>query len=544
MKKSRRKQAVRTFGLVVCTLAAAVSLATAQQRPTSQVRLKDLKLPGLNEKVFLDTLEAMDVVQVIEYLALKGGLNNIVIGKGVSGQATKLKLKDVPVADAFEVVLSMNGLAYEVKGDIITVMADSEYKAIYGTSFNEQKRVEMIDLKYADPARVATLLGSVKSSIGTVVSDPIAKALVLIDTPDKIAEMQAVIQRMDTPTETRTFALQYAEPEDIQAQIAPLVSKESGSIMVNKRTKTLVVRDYPSNLDKVNELITTFDRRQKQVFIEAKIVEVTLSDAFSLGINWQQVFQSLDPRYSFSVISKQGLIDSRPSRLTRERDDEKLAGTMLSYNTIAAGGDLQAVLQALKQMGETRMLQNPQIAVKDGEKASIQVVEDQPYKEVTLESGTTNVTGVTYLFKKVGVQLDVTPRINDEEIISVAIKPEISSISEWYNGGPQEGTPVVKKSTAETMVMVKNGVTIIIGGMIRNEKTSNVVKVPGLGSIPLLGRLFKYTSEASANKETVVFMTPKIITGEQSFVRAADAKRDLKPLRSGGADEKPMKPVR
>jgi general secretion pathway protein D len=243
-------------------------------------------------------------------------------------------------------------------------------------------------------------------------------------------------------------------------------------------------------------------------------------------------------------VSKPGLLSPAPSTLTREQNNENLTGGSLSYNTIVAGGDLQMVLQALQQIGETRVLQNPQIAVMDGEKASIEVVEDQPYKQVTLETGTTNVTGVTYLFKKVGIQLEVTPRINDDDVVSVDVKPEISSISEWYDGAPQMGTPVVKKSMAETTVMVKNGVTIIIGGLIRNEKSNNTVKIPLLGSIPLVGRFFRYDSDSSANKETVLFLTPRIMSGDQPLQRTAEMKKELKPLRSGVGAEKQLKPTR
>ena len=174
-----------------------------EEASTQPKRLKDYDLPGLEAKVNLKSLEPWDVVQLIEFLAYKGGLNNIVIGKGVSGLTTKLKFDDVTVGDALEVVLSVNNLAYQVRGGIITVMTDEEYRTLYGTSFYDHKQVRIVELKYADPSHVSVLLTPVKSAIGTVVSDPITGTLVLIDTPEKIREMRAIIDKTDISTVSR-----------------------------------------------------------------------------------------------------------------------------------------------------------------------------------------------------------------------------------------------------------------------------------------------------------------------------------------------------
>ena len=199
----------------------------------------------------------------------------------------------------------------------------------------------------------------------------------------------------------------------------------------------------------------------------------------------------------------------------------------------------------MKKVGDTKILSSPHVAVIDGQEATIKVVENQPYKEVKMESGTTNITGVTYQFVEVGVSLSVTPKINDGGIINVQVKPEISSISQWYDGNAQEGTPVVRKASAATSVMVKDGVTIIIGGMIKDRKDSVVSSIPLLGGIPLLGRLFRYDSISVVNTEIVVFMTPRIVTGDDPYLRSKDMKKSPKPLRPVGASgEKFLKPVR
>jgi len=518
--------------------AAAVSEAPAPVAPAVGRRLADLGVPGMTNTVVLQATAEWNVVQLIDFLTQKAGLRNVVISKGVGGLTTKLTFDGVTVADALEIVLSINNLAWEVRNGIMTIMTDEEYRALYGVSFYEHKKVEVVELKYADPTRVATMLDKVRSAIGTIVADSVTGSILLIDTPEKIAEMRAIVSKTDIPTvsrvlptETRTFVLQYADVETIQSEITALLSKEAGMVRSDKRTKTLIVTDLAHNMPRIEQLVKTFDRTPRQVFIEAKIVETTLNDDYSMGINWEHMFQSLDPRFSLRTVSQPGL-PTAPA-------------LSLNYNTIVSGGDLGAVLEALKAIGETRILSNPHIAVMDGQEATIEVVEDQPYKEVTLESGTTNVTGVTYLFKKVGVQLAVTPRINEEKFVTVSIKPEISSISQWYDGAPQEGTPVIRKALAETTVMVKDGVTIIIGGLIKDRRDTSSSRVPVLGSIPLVGRLFRYDVQSTVNTETIVFLTPRIVTGDEPYLLMKDMKKTPKPMRpvggSGGKDFKPLR---
>jgi len=530
----------RFIVLTVAALAAA-SIGFGQADPVAGVKpLSEYDLPGLQTKVNLNTLTAWEVVQVIEFLATQAGLNNIVIGQGVGGVTTKLKLEDVTVGDALEVVLSVNNLAYEVRGGIITIMGDAEYQAIRGTSFYDQKQVRSMKLKYADPQRVAQLLGSagIKSGIGTVVADTATGSLILIDTPDRIRGMVKIAEEADIPTinrvlptVTRTFRLQYADINDISSAVNGLLTEEAGALNSDARTKTLIVTDLPHSMAKIEELVEEFDRKPRQVFIEAKVVEVSLDDRFSLGVNWSQFLEGLEPRFRLQSAAQPGLVVDP-------------VGT-LSFNTIIAGEDLQVVVEALKGLAETKVLSNPQIAVVDGQEAVIEVVENQPYKELTIESGTTNITGVTYKFEKVGVQLAVTPRINDADMIHVDIKPEISSITTWYDGPPQEATPVIRRATAETSVMVKDGVTVIIGGMIMDRKDSATRRVPVFGSIPLLGRLFRNESVITANSEIVVFLTPRIVSGERMFSRMRDLKKEPKPLRAVGAGAtKQIKPIR
>lgn len=490
-------------------------------------RMADYNLPGTDAKVNLTSIEPMDIVQLIEILAHRGNLNNIVISKGVTGMTAKLKFDDVTVANAMDIVLEINQLAFEVRGGILTIMTDAEYQIAHGRSFYDQKHTRVVTLKYADPQRVVQLLTPVKSADGILVSDPVTGSIVMVDRKERLTEMEAIVAAADIvtvarviPTETRSFKLQYGDPKALQTEVEGLLTKDVGKVRSDSRTKTLLVTDLPHVMRKVEEMLALFDSRPRQVFIEAQIVEVNLDDTFKLGINWNHLFEGINPRMTVkTAVTPSSVKDS---------------ALKLNYNTITSGGDLSVVLEALKTVGKTEILSKPQIAVLDGQEARIEVVEDQPYKEVQLEAGTTNITGTTYIFKKVGVQLAVTPRINDEDMISVLVRPEISSISAWYDGDVQEGTPVVKQAIAETTVMVKDSVTVIIGGLIKDTKTKQTTSVPVLGQIPLLGRLFRQDSVATVKSETIIFLTPRIVSGDEQYLRLQDEKKQPKLLKRPG----------
>jgi type II secretory pathway component GspD/PulD (secretin) len=503
----------------------AINSATAVNSARS---ISESGLPGMDMKISLDLMQPMEVVDLIKFLTVKGNLN-VIFGRDVTG-STKLMLKEVTLGDALDIVLAANGLAWEVKNNILKIMNDKEYRDLYGQGFYEQKKVKVVELRYALPSRVAPMLAEVKGSNGKVVFDDGTGTLILIDTPEQILAMEAVIARADIPTvervlptETRAFTLQYAKVEDIQGEILPILTRDIGKMRVDKRTQTLVITDLPHNLGKAAQVIALFDTMPRQVFIEAKIVIVSLNKGFKLGVNWDNVINYINPRAALSIAS--------PFPVTAT--DQGLGS--VSYRTVTGDGDLNAVITALETMGDTKVLSNPHIAVMNGEEATIKVVTDKPYAELMYESGTTNVVGKTYKFIPVGVTLTVTPKINDEKFIQMTVRPEVSDVVDVYDStDPRYGVPVVQKSYAETKVQVKDGVTIIIAGMIKEDKRETVTGLPFLSRIPLLGALFRSKVTSSENSELIVFLTPKIVTGAEPYLRA----KDLKELKLSTTAEK------
>ena len=512
-------------------------------------RLGDCNIEGLERKVNLETMQAWDVVQLIQFLANRGGLKNIVIGKGVSGLTTKLKFDGITVREALDKVLSINNLAYTVENGVITIMSDAEYQLKYGVSFYDNKQVKICELRYADPTRVASLLAPVKSTIGTVVSDEKTGTIILIDTPAKVREMERIIQAADIntverilPTVTKAFVLQYADVSEVDAEISKILSKEAGSIRANKKLRTIIVTDLPHKMKQVEQLVALFDRRQKQVFLEAKVIEIVLSDGFEMGVNWDKIiYNTLDPRQKITASITPGMIKPGDSTFA------------LRYHAVAGGVDLSAIVQALKKVGNTKVISNPHVAALDGETATVSVSTDQPYVETRKNSiGDEAVAGTEVKFIPVGVTLDVTPRIMGE-MIQTKIHPEVSradfrnfSYGTDDNGNKIENeVPVVTKSYAETTVMIKNGQTVIIGGMIQDTKGKSEQRVPILGRVPLLGMLFRHTVETTKSVELAIFLTPRIISGEKPIALTKDMKKKPKGLRQiGPSSRKQLKGLR
>ena len=253
-------------------------------------------------------------------------------------------------------------------------------------------------------------------------------------------------------------------------------------------------------------------------------------------MNWDHVFDGIDPRFRLSSAVQPFAVSGLAGSSIRP------TGT-LSYNTIAAHGNLNVIIEALRDQGETKIVVNPHVTIKDGSEATIKVVTDQPYAQAQLESGTTNVVGEDIKFIEVGATLSVTPRINDQKMISMDIKPEVSSVVGEYQAF--RPVPIVRKSLAETSVMIEDGQTVIIAGMIDTQKDVQQERIPILGAIPLLGFLFRSETETSQSTEMIAFITPRVITGKEPVQRLRDMKKRPRPMRTVGLGEsKKLKPIR
>jgi type II secretory pathway component GspD/PulD (secretin) len=467
--------------------------------------------PNLSRKVSL-ALNNTNIVDALVYLSEKAEIN-VAVSKSVEGRAT-LSLNNVAIRDVLDIILLSNGLACEKRGEIFYVLPAADYEALHGEKWAEVRQVKVFKLRYAKPADVATILYTLKSNVGSVVVDNDTGTLVVMDTNEKINQMKETIDSVDSESATKVFNLQYANAKDVEVNLMPrLDTKGVGSVKADEKYNRLIVTAPLGKMDEIEKIIRQLDVKIKQVLIEAKIVRVKLTPAYEFGIDWERLLNR-----EAATVESHFAFDS-----TLTRFGKIVVGKLGASN-------IDATLKLLKTVGETKLISSPRISALNNEEAKIFVGTKEFYTQTTTTVSTgTPTTAVAVTFIDVGVQLKVIPVINDNGFILMKILPEISRVDRTVTIATGDKIPVVDTTNAETRVMVKDGNTIIIGGLIKNETQRDTEKFPVLGDIPVIGNAFKHVREDKEKTELVVFLTPHIIGGDEDMTQF-DTKK-TKPMR-------------
>ncbi len=482
--------------------------------------MMDPDTAGLKERVTLD-LRNIDIGEALKFLAMKGNLN-LVIGKNVAGRVS-LYLTDVSIADVLEIILLSNNLAIAKQGGIFNVMTETEFQALYGKRFSDLREAKVFKLRYAVPSQVFTVLSSIKSDIGKVVVDEDSATMILMDVPDKVQEMEKVIYEMEKGQNLRIFQLRYAEATQVETSLKErLDALKLGTVKADERSNTLVVSALPKRMDEIERIVRALDEKTRQVLIEAKIVKITLNNNFDMGIDWQRVFRDIQGPDKFNGMTLSQ--NFKPTTLTSR-------GRLTVGNT--ATDEVSATMDLLQTLGQTRVLACPRVSVVNKQPARILIGTREAFVTTTTTTGqTTSTTAENVTFVDVGISLEVTPIINDDGYVTMKIKPEVSSTGEPLITPTGNQIPIVDTTLAETTVMVKDGTTIVIGGLRKNEKVKTVNQLPIVGNIPMLGALFKNTSEEVNTIEMVLFLTPHIVSGDTTFTDKQVQDKTIKPFKT------------
>ncbi len=352
---------------------------------------------------------------------------------------------------------------------------------------------EMFALQYARAEELAKSLGKLLSAGGVVQADKTSNQLIITDTYKNIERIRKIIVKVDSQRfQISSFQLNYALAEEIKPKLTKLIKEEEGWVEVDKRSNKVIACTLSSKMEQIKEMIKTFDEKNKQVLIEARIMSVDRNKLKKLGIEWSATGEH-DLKVSGNV--SQDLTTSAASLLFQMGNLKKDM-----YNVI---------IKALESESTTDLLSSPRVLVVNDQKATFKVGSEQPYRTITIVPQ----TGVEYeevKFVTVGVTLTVTPHINEDGYITMKVNPKITSLV-----GTTEKVPVVEMREATSTVMVKDGETAVIGGLIREEKKREIRKVPILGDIPLLGYLFRSKEDTKNKKELIIFITPHIIRWEE-----------------------------
>ena len=397
---------------------------------------------------------------------------------------------------------------------------------------------EVLSLKYIGSDDVLDSVESMLSEVGLAHSDPRSNTILVRDLPSRQEDIRTMMAALDQRLDTRTWTLNYIEPEVVEERLGNLVPEEMGPVSIDEDTHQISVTAIPELLDEIATIIADWDVKPKQVHIDAYLVSASISVSRGLGISWSYFDEragspfalrsgSTTPDYSTAPSEGQQLtIGTLPYQVPLYNFWTGNAITDAEGNTVLnpefKGNRISAVLDFLDEQGEVKILSRPRVTVLDGEEAVFENTEERPYQEGGYYSyGGTDTDNANYnrviplqvQFIEVGTILEVTPRINEEGTILMEIAAEDSTAENaTVLVGDQESTiPQKRKSKVETAVMVGDSQTLVIGGLRSTNIEDQVNRVPFLGDIPLFGRLFRDTQKDHTQREFLIFLTPSIV---------------------------------
>lgn len=470
-------------------------------------------------------------------------------GAGVHGAPEPESLQlDFPENEA--VVLEMPGGAAQrstVSRDAETISVDFPDEEVRTIVRNV---AELYDLNVVIPD---TLVGSVSLKLRNVtwrqvfdvVLSPLGYTYVEEGNIIKVKSQQDLMQE---PVDTRVFVINFANAGELNPVLTPLIDQAAGGrIQVDNRSNALIITERPSRMGRIIEIIERLDRPTEQVMIESKFVEVTNRDLFDLGVNWSSLRgYSVNGDWGRETVDRREESDSNsvnrnttrtvsvpavaPTDVTERVDAVSVIDTLVREDTAVLDiGTFNVLLSALESEDEIELISNPTVVTMNNTPAVIHIGDQYPipryrYNE---EQGVFEVDGFDY--KDIGISLEVLPQVNTAGFITLRIHPEISSETGTVTFGGADGAPIpiITRRTTESTVTIKSGYTLAIGGLMERTTSTTDTKVPVLGDIPILGRLFRHDSDSRDQRNLIIFITAKVLNADGSTYRDVFSQRRL-----------------
>lgn len=413
-------------------------------------------------KVTIDMYDA-DIINVIRLIGDVSG-KNVVVSEEVTGKVT-VKLKNVPWDQALDVVLKTKDLGQETKGGIIRVVPQAKIDA------ERTERLKQLDER-----------------------------------------------EKKLPTAVRLIPVNYAVASELTPQIKELLSAR-GKVTQDARTNVIIVEDIRENLDQAERLVKTLDTQTPQVLIEARMVEGTTTFTRNLGIQWGGgLFFSQRGGNPTGLVfpNNVGIVGGAdagggaaipgvffPPNFAVNLPAQNVNSSVgVNLGSIGNFGFVNARLSAAETSGQAKIISSPRITTLNNKRARITQGTD-----ISVPTVTQNVLTVQTV--TAALELDVTPHVTADGSILMAIRltNNVPDFSQQVAGG----VPPVSTKEAETEMLVKDGDTAVIGGIYTRNTAENFAQTPFLGSIPILGWLFKNVNESDTRTEMLVFITPRIV---------------------------------
>ena len=506
---------------------------TTLPQPAPEVTLKELVIPQkeeakkVPEKLFSFYARDASIQDVLLAFSRESDLN-IVIDPEISGKVT-IDLKRVTLREALDAILFPLGWTYRIEGRFIQIARPQTETRLFTLNYISTKRTGKREI-YASTGG-GTQTGAIVGTQGTVSTGGARTGysdLVSTDETDMWRELQGGLEAIIFGSVDDREKTADKEKTNLTR-----VDGKGKKLAINKSTGVILVTDYPINLNKVASYLEMMEgSSQRQVMIQAKIMEVILSDDYKAGINWK-VIEGL-PR---SINLSWGLTDKAGTTGYPGGTTSSTSGTSGTTSTIATPGTfkvgpfggtfaigalgvevaLSDIVEAIAEQGDVKILSNPTLSTLNNQKAMIRVGDQDVFFIVGAVSTDNTVTQtIQPVTIDIGIILDVTPQISEDGTILMSIHPSIThKTGEKTSPDGKSTFPLLSVRETDTTVRVRDGQTIIIAGLMAEKKENTSIGVPVLRSVPLLGGLFKYKSENRRNAELVIMITPTVQIGKK-----------------------------
>ncbi|HHJ3191528.1 TPA: pilus (MSHA type) biogenesis protein MshL [Vibrio parahaemolyticus] len=451
---------------------------------------------------------------------VKGTEYSVAIHPAVQGNIT-VNLSDVTLYEVLSVVQNMYGYDVMKSGKVIQV-------------YPAGMRTVTIPVDYLQFKRSGRSLTSIVT--GSVTSAGTSNSGGSSDSSDSSDSNNSNNGNDSSTTSTGGTRIETITESDfwpmLQQAVANLIGSGKGqSVVVTPQAGVITVRAFPDDIREVREFLgVSQERMQRQVILEAKILEVTLSDGYQQGINWSNL--------SASIGNSGSIIVNRPASALPPLD---AIGTLLGgqTNVTISDGNFEAVLNFMSTQGDLNVLSSPRITAANNQKSVIKVGTDQYFvTELSSNAGNGENSNavpeveLTPFFS--GISLDVTPQIDNKGNVFLHVHPAVIEVTEEVKqlnlGGDFQNIqlPLAKSSIRESdsVIRAKDGDVVVIGGLMKQQNVEQVSKVPFLGDVPALGHLFRNTSNVTQKTELVILLKPTVV-GVNSWQKELERSRDL-----------------
>jgi general secretion pathway protein D len=523
-----------------------------------------------------------DLEVVLQTISELIGLNYI-LGPRVKGKITIQTYKKIPREDlpsVLNTILEVNGFTTVQSGHYVKIIPSATAKQypIETRIGKDETQIaaedivitQIIPLEYIAVDEMAGIIKPLVSKAGTLITHKNTNLMILSDISVNIKRLMKIINLLDVPTQldlgekvfvyyvengdaetlagilNKIYATETKKKEVTRTIQSPRASRAKSrkktrvekvvtkvgegistalegelNIVAAKEINALIIKTTPRSYKVIQDLLKKIDIMPKQVLIEVLIADIKLSDELKFGIEWaiteakSKVFGhtgkgGYTEESSFNVGGATGILQYK---LTQLVDSAEV---------------LKAAIATQATKGNVNILSSPHILTTDNKEATIAVVDQIPITKTTT-SGSADTTTTSVEFKDAGITLKVTPRINEKGLVTMDISLEVSEVGESFG----DETSFIKRN-AQTSVVVQNGQTLVIGGLIRENQSDTRTGIPFLMDIPLLGYLFSTTIKSVNRTELVMLITPRVVTTREEVDTLTDKfEKDVEKLRQG-----------